>query len=111
MAGKGWQPGWCSYPVSLDFRPGLFVVGDTTVLGCANRARSHRLSGSANRVMLPRRVAFQLNKSPRRKPGDSGWAADTAYHSIPVCICRSPPALTASLCSKHFTAGGRAQAG
>jgi len=100
MAGKGWQPGWCSYPVSLDFRPGLFVVGDADVCW-ATRAK----------VMPPPKVAFQLNKSPRRKPGDSGWAADTAYHSIPVCICRSPPALTASLCSKHFTAGGRAQAG
>ena len=28
MAGKAWQPGWYSYPVSPDFRPGLFVVGD-----------------------------------------------------------------------------------
>ena len=111
MAGKGWQPGWCSYPVSLDFRPGLFVVGDTTVLGCANRARSHRLSGRANRVMPPPKVASQLNKSPRRKPGDSGWAADPACHAIPICIWRLPSILAASLCSEHFTEGVCGQAG
>jgi len=37
MAEKGSQPGRCSYPVSPDFRPGLFVVGDATAGGYDSR--------------------------------------------------------------------------
>ena len=56
MAGKGWQPGWCSYPVSPDFRPGLFVVGVAAATATPYSPTFFQASLTAFFVSLPKRL-------------------------------------------------------